>query len=257
MTSTPSADRSGVPGLELAWGTDIGRMRESNQDAVRALPDQGLLIVSDGMGRSHAGGAASRLVIQQFPMMLAAQLRAAEGSELEDLTQALLYSVLQLNHRVREEGSSMDGVEPLGATIATALLREDLALVAHMGDSRAYLYHHEHLSVLTRDHTAVNVLVRRGEIDPEEAEYHAMRGMLSRFVGMGGEGRPDIKTVDFLPGDLLLLCTDGLTDAIADGQIAQVLRAEHDLNGASRALIQAALEAKARDNITVLLARHT
>ncbi len=141
----------------------------------------------------------------------------------------------------------------MGATVALAWLRETGAHLAHLGDSRIYLFREAQLQQLTEDHSVIALLLRSGEITPEEAQTHPARGQLSRYVGMDGEVYPDVQTVQLQAGDRLLLCSDGLTNMIPNTQIAQLLQVNAEVLAACQALVHAANTAGGTDNITVLV----
>ncbi|KPK65058.1 MAG: hypothetical protein AMK73_04115 [Planctomycetes bacterium SM23_32] len=240
--------------MEVCWLSDIGCLRESNEDACVAMPQEGLLAVADGMGGEHAGEVAASLVVQWLPGLVAEHVAAAESSDVGDIERAVRDAIIVLNHRLRVECSSMDGVGKMGATVAMALTRHPQVHVAHMGDSRVYLVRKGKLKQLTRDHSVVGMLLDSGAITEEEARCHPMRGNLARYVGMGGEARPDIVTVELQDGDRLLLCTDGLPDCVSQAQMESVAVAPRDVTDACRSLIEAGRAAGARDNLTAILA---
>ncbi|MDI7278161.1 MAG: SpoIIE family protein phosphatase, partial [Anaerolineae bacterium] len=140
-----------------------------------------------------------------------------------------------------------------GATVAAAWLRGGQAHLAHMGDSRIYLYRQGRLSQQTEDHSVVALLLRSGEITPEEARRHPARHQITRHVGMEGEVYADVRTIQLEPGDRLLLCTDGLTGPLDDERVAALLAEHGDPEAACRALVAAANAAGGADNITALV----
>lgn len=141
----------------------------------------------------------------------------------------------------------------MGSTVVCALVRGNKALVAHLGDSRAYLLRAGRLKQLTRDHTLVEVLLHSGEITLEEAATHPARGRLTRAVGMAGEALPQTRLFELRPGDLVMLSTDGLTGMVNDGQILSILTQPLSLDLRCQRLIDAANAAGREDNITVVL----
>ena len=141
----------------------------------------------------------------------------------------------------------------MGATVVMALVQDDRAFIAHMGDSRAYLLRRGKLRPLTDDHSIVGILLRTGEIRPEEAEHHPARGQLSRYVGMEDEVYPDVRTVRLASGDRLLLCTDGLTGMVPDDTIMGLLAVSEEPQVACDHLVEAANAAGGKDNITAVI----
>ncbi len=240
--------------LRACWGSDIGNTRASNEDAVRAIPEQGLFVVSDGMGGEYAGAYASELVVGRLPLLIQEHLRRLpEEPPEEAVVAALRDAVRELNFLVRDESSQLNGPRRMGATLAMALVLGPEVCIAHMGDSRIYRLRKGRLELLTQDHSIVGSLVSEGVISPQQARYHPLRGQLVRFVGMGGEGNADLQTFPWAPGDRLLLCSDGLIESLDDEDIRRILTQHDDMTAACRDLIEAAKLAGSGDNITALI----
>jgi protein phosphatase len=143
----------------------------------------------------------------------------------------------------------------MGATVVVALLKEDRAYIANLGDSRIYRYRKGRMRQFTKDHSVVSELVSEGKIKPEEAENHAAANQITHYVGMEEEEvAPHVRSFGLKKGDRLLLCTDGLTGEIDDGRIAAILESRSDCQAACEALVDAANEAGGHDNITVIVA---
>jgi len=247
--------RSG--GLAAAWVTDVGCIREENQDRCAADAERGLLIVSDGMGGELAGGQAAGLVVNWLPDVLFDKLRAAAPKTTGQIEDVLKDAILELNRHIWSESLRMPTGGKMGATVVMALARGRRLHVANLGDSRAYRLSGEKLEQLTRDHSVVSTLVRRGVLTPEEAENHPMSGRLSRYLGMDGNASADVRTIEWRPEDRLLLCSDGLTGEVADERIRRILVRRDALGDTCNALTDAAIENGGRDNVTVLVARRT
>jgi protein phosphatase len=229
-------------------------VRENNEDACLALPEEGLLMVADGMGGELAGEVASRLTCEWLPPLVGEHVtRTVERSD-GDVAGAIRDAIVTLNHRLRLECSQMADVHKMGSTVTMALVRAPLTYVGHVGDSRAYAFDGEHLERLTQDHSVVGMLLERGAISREEAAAHPMRGHLSRYVGMGGEVRPDVLTLELNDRDWLLLCTDGLTDGVREQEVESILVRSANIHEACEALVGAARATGGRDNITVMVA---
>jgi PPM family protein phosphatase len=249
----PGQPGSGPPGTRVAALTHPGLAREHNEDAYAIVPEQDLYIVSDGMG-GHAGGeTASSIVVEALPRLLGERVGPGPVSEA-DLHERLRTTLLELSRTVRTEAVRRVGLSGMGATVVLALVRGDRVTVAHMGDSRAYRHRAGELLQLTEDHSVVGILLRRGEIRPEDVDGHPARGRITRFIGMGEQVDPDVATFELVPGDRLLLCSDGLAGVVQDDVIAAVLsRREAPADACSR-LVDAALAAGGPDNVTVLVA---
>jgi protein phosphatase len=224
--------------------SDTGRQRRANEDSffVRAP----LFVVADGMGGAQAGEVASRLAAETF-----------SGGLPDDGTseQRLESRVREANARIHEVSQEDRALNGMGTTITAAYLDGDELALAHVGDSRAYLLRDGELSRLTRDHTLVEELVRRGELTEQEAAEHPQRSIITRALGPEPDVEIDLRTHRVQAGDVLLLCSDGLTGMISEDEVADLLARAGSLGDAGRALVHAANEAGGRDNITVVLFR--
>lgn len=237
-------------GLRVASRTHVGLRRENNQDflAIHNMGAQGvLLVVADGMGGHQGGERASRLAVETFIRVV--EEGRASGDEL--LTDALVTA----NDAVLSEAARESTLQGMGTTLVSALLHDARGRLINLGDSRAYLLRGGELRRVTQDHSMVADLVRRGEITEAEAETHPRRNVLTRAVGIEGTPQPDIFSVELGDGDVLLLCSDGLHGMVPDETIHTILGAEWSLEARCDALIEAALEAGGKDNVTVLLAQ--
>jgi PPM family protein phosphatase len=234
--------------------TDPGRVRPSNQDAVTALDDAGLWIVADGMGGHAAGELASRLAVE---------LIATQWQREEDAPQAeadrLRRAIQMADRAIRETARQDPGAAGMGTTVVTvglARTRPLEAVVAHVGDSRAYLLRDGTLTRLTADHALIEEYVRQGLLSPEAARSHPMRDVLTKALGTGGDSDPEVSTYRLGWTDQILLCTDGLTRMLTDAEILETwLRAGGSADEACRTLVNAALERGGVDNVSVLLIR--
>lgn len=241
--------------VEAACATDVGRVRQNNQDSYLLGLEQGLFIVSDGMGGQQAGDIASKAIVAILPGMIERRMVGMSLPRNRVVELTLRETILELSQRLRTQSTGQVGLKGMGATIALVWMQssEEIAHLAHMGDSRIYLFRQDRLSSLTEDHSIVALLLKREDITLEEALKHPARGRLSRYVGMEGEVYPDVQTVQLEQGDRLLLCTDGLTGLVPDESIAAILLSIPDPEAACRALVDAANAAGGTDNITVLV----
>ncbi len=241
--------------IRAACASDVGRVRQKNEDSCLVALKQNLFIVSDGMGGHQAGEVASKAVVTILPEMIERRMAGVSSPRKRIVELTLRETILELSQRLRAQSAGQAGLKGMGATVALAWLRgpEGVAHLAHMGDSRIYLYRRGSLTQLTADHSVVALLLQHGDITPEEAREHPARGRLSRYMGMEGEVYPDVQTVRLQEGDRLLLCTDGLTGPVPDEQIAALLRANPDPEAACRTLVDAANDARGSDNITALV----
>jgi PPM family protein phosphatase len=222
--------------------TDTGRKRRHNEDAYVAEPP--LFAVADGMGGAQAGELASSLA--------AAALKDSQepGGGGQERVDELIQ---QANRRVYERQSQDAAVSGMGTTMTVALVEDGRVAIGHVGDSRAYLIRGGSLEQLTEDHSLVAELVRSGKLSPEEAEGHPQRSVITRALGTDPDVDVDTFSVETEPGDLFLICSDGLTSMVDDETIlAEVARNRDDLKGAAKALVRAANRGGGEDNITVV-----
>lgn len=235
-------------GVEYAWRTDIGRVRARNEDSVAVDAAAGLLVVADGMGGHNAGDVASRMAVDG---VLAAMQRDAADEEPQRLLAALRHA----NDAIYDAAGEDYERSGMGTTVVAAWLRPTGVLAAHVGDSRLYRLRGGAIEPLTRDHTQVQDLVDRGILTPAQARVSGRRNMLSRALGTYREVEIDCAAHPCAPGDVYLLCSDGLTNMVEDGEIAEIVSTTPSLAAAADRLVTLANERGGRDNITVALAR--
>ncbi len=224
--------------------TDPGLQRRDNEDSMFAQAP--VFVVADGMGGAQAGEVASRIAIETFEEGL-----PESGSPEERLVKA----VQAANTRIHELASTERERAGMGTTLTAAYLDDSDLAIAHVGDSRAYLFRDGELTRLTQDHSLVEELVRQGKLTPEQAAEHPQRSIITRALGPEPTVNVDTWTYPVRAGDVLLLCSDGLTSMISEADVAEVLSSTSDLDQAAQRLIDAANEAGGRDNITVVLFR--
>lgn len=234
-----------------AAASDIGRLREENQDAFVAEPEAGLFLVIDGMGGHRGGAIAARTVAQDLPPVVELgldRLRTRNGRAIRRL---LRKAILDQSHHVRREGDSESGHIGMGATLVLVLFAGDRVYAANVGDSRIYRLRKGRLRQFSEDHSVVSELLGAGQITVDEAADHIDRGVVTQYMGMPEAVEPHVRSATLKPGDRFLLCTDGLTDLVSDEEIAQML-AHHEPQAACRGLVEAANRAGGTDNVTVI-----
>jgi PPM family protein phosphatase len=226
-------------------GTDTGRQRRGNEDSLLARAP--LFVIADGMGGARAGEVASRLAVESFTRGIDA---AAEPER------ALARLVREANTRIYERSHERPEEAGMGTTLTALYVGEDEVSLAHVGDSRAYRMRDGRLERLTDDHSLVDEMIREGRLTPEEAFEHPQRSVITRALGNESDVDVDTFSVRALPGDVYLLCSDGLTDMVGEEELTRLLRKRVSrLRDVGEELIGAANEAGGRDNITVVLVR--
>lgn len=224
--------------------TDIGKLRKQNEDAAWFDEDRAVFAVADGMGGHLAGEVASRMAIEAVQRM--ARENACPGIA------ALRETVASAHETILAHAQDHIECAGMGTTLSVLWLGQNYAYIAHVGDSRIYRLREGSLTQITQDHSLVEELVRAGLITREQARTHPRRNIITRALGTHGENEPDLLVTDVRDGDLFLLCTDGLTGMVTDGDIECVLR-ENDMETAADTLLSLALDAGGRDNVTLIL----
>jgi protein phosphatase len=236
--------------LSAAARSDVGMRRSANEDAYALAPGLGLYLVADGMGGHVAGQLASRLAAEH----MVEALERVTGRDATP-TEKLRYCVAAANHYVYATAQDKPEVSGMGTTLVALYAGAGRLALAHVGDSRAYLVRGGRIRQLTDDHSLVAELVRRREISPDDAQGHPHRHVLTRAVGVRRSVDPDLAELTPAPGDVIVLCSDGLTTHVQDPEIAALVAAESDLEEACERLVALANARGGEDNITVALVR--
>jgi PPM family protein phosphatase len=240
--------------------TERGHVRASNQDALALLNDCGVWMVADGMSGHPAGDIAA-----QTAVTVAAQQALERASWFHEHPSAAAEFVADLvisaNRRIHHlilANPSLKGMGTTFVALAMTLAPVPVAHIAHLGDSRAYLFREGQLKQLTRDHTLVESFVQRGLIDAATALTHPERHILTKGLGLGIDMKPELTSTPVIPRDLIMLCSDGLTKMLEDATIASILSsADSDPHRACHDLIEQALNRGGEDNVTVILVAYT
>lgn len=231
--------------------TDIGKRRKLNQDYVYTsehpvgnLPN--LFIVADGMGGHNAGDYASKVTVETI-------VEKVSNSSETECTCILEEAIQAANTLIRAKACESADLEGMGTTVVAATCRGDRLFVANVGDSRLYVANVGEIRQITRDHSWVEEMVRRGSLGREEAKIHPGKNIITRAIGADDKVKVDYFMVQLKKGDLVLMCTDGLTNMLEDAEIRMILDRTQDIVEKARELVEAANEHGGRDNISVLL----
>jgi serine/threonine protein phosphatase PrpC len=248
--------------VQAAALTDVGRVREHNEDSVLAFecmrdslvsPKQTFLYaVADGMGGAEAGEVASAIAVQTIQDYVEKKLAASANVELSATLQEALE---QANSKIVDYQASHPETRSMGSTAVAALIIPPQAAIAWVGDSRAYIFDDRGLRQLTKDHSLVQRLIEIGQISPEEARHHEHKNVITRSLGARATGPAGAESISMRlrRGDRLLLCSDGLTTHVEDGQIEEILRRNSDSRSAALELVVAANAGGGTDNISVVV----
>ena len=231
--------------------TDIGKRRSANQDFVYASDQpvgnlSNMLIVADGLGGHNAGDLASRYTVESMVDYIE---KAVEKRPIPLLAEAIHHA----NELVVEKAKSDKALEGMGTTVVAATVQENYLYVANVGDSRLYLIDQE-IEQITRDHSLVEEMIRVGELQRKDAKSHPDRNIITRAVGVRTPVKIDFFDIKLEPGDVILLCSDGLTNMVEDEDILRIVKKSSSLKEAAQRLVTEANKNGGKDNISVVLA---
>jgi len=247
--------------LKMMARSDVGTARSINEDFCGIFKEDGLAIVCDGMGGHNAGAEASRLSVTTIRYMyrfLDPSIHNDIAWDLiaQDLEPAarLVSSIRLANRNVYNKSIQQSELMGMGTTVSALAIRDDLAVISHVGDSRVYRFRQEKMDLLTEDHTWVNELIQDEEIDREEAKNFQKQNVITRAIGMNGSIKIDVRIESVQQGDLFLICTDGLTKALSDEEIERIIQFNRgNFDHTLRHLIDTSTMKDGSDNITAVL----
>jgi PPM family protein phosphatase len=244
--------------------TDVGRKRKHNEDALAFDPAEGFFVVADGMGGHAAGEVAAKITVETIGEFIAATRQKEEATwpfkynhELHFNSNRLAVAIEKANERVMAAVAAQPWLKGMGTTVVAGLLNEKILSLAHVGDSRAYLFRDGELTRLTDDHSWVHEQVTAGILTEEEAKTHPLKNVVTRALGGGPSVSPDLREMEFRTGDAFLFCSDGLTTMLSDEEISDSIAANGDkpAEALCQSLVDLANEKGGVDNITVVFVR--
>ncbi|WP_112180800.1 MULTISPECIES: Stp1/IreP family PP2C-type Ser/Thr phosphatase [Paraliobacillus] len=236
--------------------TDQGKVREHNEDAggiFRNAENQVLSVVADGMGGHKAGDVASQMVIHHFQQEWPKTTSLTTKEETEEW---LTNSIKDINQKVYDHAQENKECAGMGTTVVAAIFSCDFVSIAHIGDSRCYLYHDQTLRQVTEDHSLVNELVRSGQISKEDAEFHPRKNVLMRALGTDKNAEPDVRSEEWKEKDRILICSDGLSNKVSDKEFNEYLQKDDSLDQIGKQLVNLANDRGGEDNITITLSEY-
>ena len=248
--------------LEIASGTDPGMVRSHNEDSIASDPSKGLAVLADGMGGYNAGEVASGMATTVITTELQQILEGHPPDEIDQqtgqrLAQKLLRNqIAKANTSIYQASQSQPQYSGMGTTLVVGLFYDNRVMVAHIGDSRLYRLRNGEFRQITKDHSLLQEQIDSGMLTPEQAKLSANKNLVTRALGIDPTVEPEIHEYDTLPGDIYLLCSDGLCDMVSDEDIDMVLQTlGANLKLCVQQLIQMANDNGGRDNISVILVR--
>ena len=230
-----------------AQDTNVGMVREVNEDSIISLPEVQLWAVADGMGGYEAGNVASNMIVKSLAEI-------TNKSSLNEFVDSVEDSLIDVNHRILEYADIMLDGRTLGSTIVTLAIKGHVGICLWAGDSRLYRFRNNNFLQLSRDHSQVEELVQQGFITPEEAEVHPDSNVITRAIGASPDVYIDINVFSVQLGDTFLLCSDGLYNMVSKDDISNTL-STLPLQEAIDSLIKQALDNGANDNVSVILVK--
>ncbi len=255
---------AGTGGLEVWGGTDVGMKRRLNEDVFLIDREAGVYLVADGMGGHAAGEVASKLAAEEIRKVFRIATGMDDGTwpagrnlEATGVADLLREAILAGHERVTEAVTHDESLEGMGTTVVVAIQPPgtDQLVVGHVGDSRAYRFRNGELELLTMDHSWVHEQMAAGFLSEKAARSHPLKNVVTQALGGSSTPRVDILETDLLPGDLYLLCSDGLNSMLSDEQIAGFLEKGGPLDELGSRLLVEANRHGGNDNITVVLLR--
>jgi len=245
-----------------AYGqSDVGRVRSSNEDAWGVFPDLQFFVVADGMGGHAAGEIASRMAVDIMHDFIESSLPSSEVTWPAEIDMNLPLPVRRLvaagklaNEKIFQSSRAQSKLSGMGTTMVAVLIDQNTAYIAHVGDSRAYLLRDEKISRLTEDHSLINDYITQGLLKSEEAQQHPLKHVITRALGSSGRVEVDVKPVPLQHGDVILLCSDGLSNLLTDEEMSATgFDALQDPRSVCERLIDFANLKGGEDNITVIV----
>jgi len=243
--------------VDVQFITDRGKIRETNEDAVGVFynsSNQLLAIVADGMGGHQAGEVASEFAVSFIKEKWENTKEIHSENEAEQWLEA---KIEQMNTYIYERSLANPDYEGMGTTIVISICTVEYFTIGHVGDSRCYFLDDNQFQLMTDDHSYVNELVRWGEISPDDAEQHPRKNVLLRVIGTEETVNADIKTFTWKKGNKVCLCSDGLTNKVADNEIEEMLRNKETDEKNLTALTNLANERGGEDNISIIVISHS
>jgi protein phosphatase len=238
--------------VEYSALSDVGCKRSDNQDRWGVDGDQNLFIVADGVGGSRDGALGAQTMVDILPRFVAHHLPPDQRDQ-PDASERLGRAVSELSDDLYAKAQTDARFAGANTTLVTTVIAGSRALVAHLGDSRAYLCRAGRLQRLTRDHTLVQALVDANQVDADDIRLHRAKNVVTKYMGMRPPAQADASALTLNAGDRILLCSDGLHGVVDEASLAQILEANPDPGYACGALIAAARDAGGPDNITALV----
>lgn len=237
--------------VQIGFKCNKGIVRKNNEDACFVIPSHDVYIVADGVGGNNSGEVASRTAVSGIAEIVN-ESKLLEYSSPEEIFGFLDDTILNINSRIYHMGIENESNRGMATTLVMAYIRKDEGYIANIGDSRAYLFRQGELNRITIDHTYVNELISKGLITEAEAEHHKQKNVITKALGAEKNVAPDFYKISLTKDDILMLCSDGLYGEVESEKIIEILDKGISMNDACSELVDEAIKAGGRDNITVV-----
>ncbi len=239
-----------------AYGlSDIGLVRQNNEDVWEQIPNENFFVLADGMGGHRAGEIAAKEAVG-YLCLLFKTMRVMTYKSIEESRGAIYKAIQHVNKIIYEIGSSNENLRGMGTTLCCVFIHQDYLIYGHVGDSRIYRLRDNKLEQLTQDHSLLRELIEMGQISEEEAGDFLYKNIITKAIGTEPLIEPTVQIDSLFPGDMILMCTDGLTDLLGNEEIQEIMThyfySEEEL---AKTLVNAAKERGGYDNVTVVIMR--
>lgn len=236
--------------------SDIGQVRQNNEDVWAQMPQRGFFILADGMGGHQAGEIAAQELVSMLCRIVKRKFGSSTaGQPLPEVKDLLLRAIRYVNAMIYRMGKSQPELKGMGTTLCCLLFHPEGIIFAHVGDSRIYRYRHQQLEQLTKDHSLLYELIEQGQLDEQQAGTFLYRNIITKAIGTEAKVAPSVACDTILVDDLYLMCSDGLTDLLLPNEIAAILEEAPSIQIAAEMLVLSANQRGGRDNITVVITK--
>lgn len=236
--------------------SDIGLVRQNNEDVWGQVPELHFYALADGMGGHQAGEIAARLAVSSLSQAIKKRLSTSkEKPSFDKVIELLRRAIIQINAHIHKISVSDKELAGMGTTLCCGLFFEKKLIFAHVGDSRLYRFRNQKLEQLTKDHSLLRELIEQGRLNQQQANDFLYKNIITKAIGTEPKVEPAVEAVELEPEDLYLMCTDGLSDLLSLEEMQELLCRSRNLQATGELLIEAANAKGGKDNITVVLAR--
>ncbi len=239
--------------IQACGRSDVGLVRDNNEDAWKVELQNNVFILADGMGGHSAGEIAAHTAVEHYTDLVKEKLSIETKADLMQAAKIMRELIREVNHAVHRMGRSDSDLRGMGTTLVVSYFHQEGMIYGHVGDSRLYLMRRKKLRQLTEDHSLVQELIELGELSEKRARDYSHRNIITKAIGTEPYVDPSVHQVEVKSGDLILMCSDGLTDLLTDEEIEAIVASSQTIEKKAETLIQEAKRRGGHDNITVIL----